>query len=155
MGAPNATFFRLFWDGAGDPNYVDFSYRVTWGGWAHDSCRKSYALAIKRPDLVHLDERLLQFPFHGHGNARGDRVTSELMLEQTRRAEVCHMSGFMWNAGRTAQLQRRPSICGEAMWKNVKAAAELDPPIGAKLRRCMRWVGEKLVNESYIDPEHL
>ena len=151
MAAPNASYFRYFWDGAGDPAYVDLSYRVTWGGWAHDSCRKSYALAIKRPDLVHMEARLLQYPFPGHGPARGNQVTDEL-LALTEKAEVCHMSGFMWHGGRTQQLTMKPSIWGRVMWPNVLRAAAAAPRLDADLLGCVSWLGEKLVNESYMPP---
>ena len=147
MAAPNSSYFRYFWDGAGDPNYENLSYRVTWGGWAHDSCRKSYALALKRPDLVHMEARLLQYPFPGHGPARGNKVTPEL-IALTQKAEVCHMSGFMWNDGRAAQLRDTPSIFGDVLWPNVVKAATADPPISGDLSRCVRWLGEKLKNGS-------
>ena len=148
MARPNSTFFRLFWDGAGRAAYANTSYLRTWGGWAHDSCRKSYALAMKRPDLVHLEARLLQYPFPGHGAARGG--VTRALLDLTRRSEVCHMSGFKWNGGRTHQLRMRPSIFGEVLWPNVLRAAAAEPPLPPELLRCVRWLGDTLVNESYM-----
>ena len=73
-----------------------------------------------------MEPRLLQYPFPGHGPARGDRITDEL-LSLTRKAEVCHMSGFQWNGGRGHQLRMTPSIWGTVLWKNVLAAARADP----------------------------
>ena len=148
MARPNSTFFQLFWDGAGRAAYANTSYLRTWGGWAHDSCRKSYALAMKRPDLVHLEARLLQYPFPGHGAARGG--VTRALLDLTRRSEVCHMSGFKWNGGRTHQLRMRPSIFGEVLWPNVLRAAAAEPPLPPELLRCVRWLGDTLVNESYM-----
>ena len=75
MARPNSTFFQLFWDGAGRAAYANTSYLRTWGGWAHDSCRKSYALAMKRPDLVHLearDVRVLVLDVVAAGEGRGE-----------------------------------------------------------------------------------
>ena len=149
MAAPNSSYFQYFWDGKGEADYVDLSYRVTWGGWAHDSCRKSYALAIKRPDLVHMEARLLQYPFPGHGPARGNKVSDEL-LALTQKSEVCHMSGFKWHGGREAQLRMTPSIWGQVMWPNVLAAAAEEPRLDDDLLTCVTWLGEKLVNESYM-----
>ena len=103
---------------------------------------------MKRPDLVHLEARLLQYPFPGHGAARGG--VTRALLDLTRRSEVCHMSGFKWNGGRTHQLRMRPSIFGEVLWPNVLRAAAAEPPLPPELLRCVRWLGDTLVNEAYM-----
>lgn len=157
MAAQNSTFFRLLWDGCGIPHYRNLSYAVTWGGWAHDSCRKSFALAIKRPDLVHVDEHLYQFPFPGKSAARGRRGhTPPALLEKTATHEILHMSGFEWNKVRTVQLQAKPSIFGGIVWPNVLRAAlekwqpdELQP----ELVSCLSWLQNKLKSRGYI-PEN-
>ena len=96
-----------------------------------------------------MEARLLQYPFPGHGPARGNKVTPEL-IALTQKVEVCHMSGFTWNDGRAAQLRDTPSIFGDVLWPNVVKAATADPPISGDLSRCVRWLGEKLTNESYM-----
>ena len=60
------------------------------------------------------------------------------------------MSGFKWNGGRTHQLRMRPSIFGEVLWPNVLRAAAAEPPLPPDLLRCVRWLGDTLVNESYM-----
>ncbi|KAJ8598848.1 hypothetical protein CTAYLR_010443 [Chrysophaeum taylorii] len=149
MAAKNSTFFRLLWDGMGDPGYRNLSYCVTWGGWAHDSCRKSYALAIKRPDLVHVDEGLYQFPFPGKSAARGGGgagKTPPALLAKARTHEILHMSGFEWHSLRTAQLRAEPSIFGTIIWPNVLANKDSHPA----LQPCLAWLEAKLRERGYL-----
>ena len=63
------------------------------------------------------------------------------------------MSGFMWHGGRSQQLRMRPSLWGRVLWPDVVAAARRAPALPADLLRCVRWLGDKLVNESFMDPE--
>ena len=60
------------------------------------------------------------------------------------------MSGFKWNGGRTHQLRLTPSIFGEVLWPNMLQAAAAKPPLPPALLRCVRWLGDTLVNESYM-----
>lgn len=157
MGEPNSTYFRLLWDGMGSKQYRNTSYRVTWGGWAHDSCRKSFALAIKRPDVVHLDERLYQYPFPGGGRAAPMKHNGNFegkFLTNTRTHEVLHMSGFGWNSLRDVQLQWEPSIFGEIVWPNILEAAARPPAISSELRECLRWFEEILIEKKYMKAPH-
>ena len=155
MAKKNATFMKLLWDGMGFDDYKNLSYAVTWGGWAHDSCRKSFALAMKRPDLCHLDERLYQFPFTGKGAARGSPrgKTSPRLFDTTKTHEVLHMSGFDWHSARTEQLQWRPSLWGEIIWPNVRAHLRVDDT--PRLLSCVTWLQDMLLNRKYIDQEHI
>lgn len=155
MAARNSTFFRLLWDGCGKPEYRNLSYLVTWGGWAHDSCRKSYALAMKRPDLARVDERLYQFPFPGKSAARGRPlgINSERLLAKTNTHHVLHMSGFEWNALRTKQLQAQPSIFGTVVWPNIIKAAAEDTTMTTELVDCLEWLQGKLKARSYLPPD--
>ncbi|KAJ1454583.1 hypothetical protein M885DRAFT_521483 [Pelagophyceae sp. CCMP2097] len=158
MAKKNATFFRLLWDGMGKEDYVNLSYRFTWGGWSHDSCRKSFALAMKRPDLVHLDERLYQFPFPGQSEARGMRGSSIVppgLLRAARTHEVLHMSGFEWNQARTGQLRAKPSIWGTVVWPNVRRAALREPALPPSVLRCVDWLESKLLERGYLDEDDL
>ena len=180
MGEPNSTYFRLLWDGMGAPAYAknaratarvddeaepppplslssfryeNTSYRVTWGGWAHDSCRKSFALAVKRPDLVHLDERLYQYPFPGGGRLAPKTNNGKIdgpFLANTRTHEVLHMSGFGWHSLRDAQLKWEPSIFGEVVWPNILEAAARPPAIAPALRECLDWFEQTLIDKGYM-----
>ena len=153
MGEPNSTFFKLLWDGMGDKAYENLSYRVTWGGWAHDSCRKSFALAMKRPDLAHLDERLYQYPFPGGGRLAPKDNNGKIdgrFLTNTRTHEVLHMSGFGWHSLRDAQLKWEPSIFGEVVWPNILEAAARPPAIAPALRECLDWFEQTLIDKGYM-----
>lgn len=154
MARPNATYFRLLWDGMGREDYRNLSYRVTWGGWAHDSCRKSFALAIKRPDLVHVDERLYQFPFPGKSAARGGHKGKNppALLAKAKTHEILHMSGFEWHSLRNLQLTWSPSIFGTVVWPNVLLA--IPPEIAPELRACLAWLQSTLLSRGYIHDAH-
>ena len=58
------------------------------------------------------------------------------------------MSGI----GHRHQLRQRPSIFGAVIWPNVVRAARAPPALPAELLRCVRWLGDRLVNESFMDP---
>ena len=154
MAKRNSTYFQLLWNGMGLQEYKNLSYATTWGGWAHDSCRKSFALALKRPDLCHVTEDLYQFPFPGKGAGRGPRGRIPPQLLRKAQHPVLHMSGFEWHGARTEQLSWRPSIWGEILWPNVLSAAS-DQKLSPDLLTCLRWHQSNLHRKHYIDDDHL